>query len=95
MSQEARGRNDRQDEQPLPEEIAALSFERALEELEQVVDDLESGELKLEEQVARYERGMLLIRACRDKLEQASAKIAKVVGVEGEEVVLEEMEEEP
>ena len=81
-------------EQPIPEDVAALSFEQALEELEQVAEDLESGELTLEQQVTRYERGMLLIRACRQKLEQATARIAKVVGVEGDEVEVEEMEDD-
>ncbi|MEZ5647476.1 MAG: exodeoxyribonuclease VII small subunit [Alphaproteobacteria bacterium] len=59
----------------LPREIAALSFEDALKELEQIVRRLEDGSAKLDEAIAAYERGALLKRHCETKLAEAKAKI--------------------
>lgn len=74
---------------PDPEQ---LPFEKALEELEKTVEQLESGELTLNEQVKCYERGMKLIEACRARLKDATARIAKVVAAEGDEIVIEEQQ---
>lgn len=73
-------------------ELERLPFEKALEELEKAVEQLESGELALDEQVKCYERGMKLIEVCRARLKDASARIAKVVAAEGEEIEIEELE---
>jgi len=65
-------------------DIAALSFEEALEELEGIVDTLEKGEGKLDEAIGAYDRGMALKRHCEAKLRDAQAKIEKIVlGPEG------------
>lgn len=61
----------------LPEE---LSFGAALAELEQIVRALESGQLELEEGLARYERGVGLLRACQEKLAQAKQKVTMLIG---------------
>lgn len=67
-----------------PDDIAALSFEKALEELEGIVRKLESGEAELEASIALYERGALLKAHCEKKLQSAQEKIEKiVVGPEG------------
>lgn len=69
---------------PLPKEIESLSFEEALEELKAIVSNLESGESKLDQAIAAYERGALLKSHCEAKLREAKAKIEKVnVGPEG------------
>lgn len=52
-----------------------VSFETALEQLEQSVQALENGELSLDETIARFEDGVRLIRICREKLGQAEKKI--------------------
>lgn len=52
-----------------------VSFETALEQLEQSVQALEKGELSLDETIARFEDGVRLIRICREKLGQAEKKI--------------------
>lgn len=52
-----------------------LTFEAALAELEQVVADMESGKLPLEESLAAYQRGAELLRQCRSRLEDAQQQV--------------------
>ncbi len=54
---------------------AELPFEKALEKLEKIVSDLESGEVPLEEALKKYEEGVKLSRLCQGKLSQAEKKI--------------------
>lgn len=63
-----------------PEDIAAMSFEDALRELEDIVNRLEAGDVALEESLEIYQRGALLRAYCGDKLKSAQAKIEKVTG---------------
>jgi exodeoxyribonuclease VII small subunit len=51
------------------------SFEDAVQELEQVLADIEAGELGLEETLLRYERGNFLIQYCRKVLNDAQKQI--------------------
>jgi exodeoxyribonuclease VII small subunit len=68
----------------LPPDIAAMSFEDALSELEQIVKRLESGSGKLNEAITSYERGALLKRHCEAKLREAQARVDKIViGADG------------
>jgi len=55
------------------------SFEAALERLEQIVAEMEAGQLKLDAMLKRYEEGMLLARFCSEKLEEAEKKIEMLV----------------
>ena len=67
-----------------PADIAALSFEDALKELETIVQQLERGQVKLDEAVQAYERGTLLRQHCEARLSEARAKIEKIaVGANG------------
>ncbi|HUS57083.1 MAG TPA: exodeoxyribonuclease VII small subunit [Planctomycetota bacterium] len=50
-------------------------FEDALRELENIVDELESGELTLDQSLERYERGIKALNACRSILGEAEKKI--------------------
>ncbi|MDD4520061.1 MAG: exodeoxyribonuclease VII small subunit [Alphaproteobacteria bacterium] len=52
-----------------------LSFEEALKELEEIVQRLEKGQVKLEESVTFYERGMFLKTFCLEKIKEAKSKI--------------------
>jgi exodeoxyribonuclease VII small subunit len=71
-------------EPALPSDIAAMSFEDALSELEQIVKRLEAGSGKLNEAIASYERGALLKRHCEAKLREAQARVDQiVVGADG------------
>jgi exodeoxyribonuclease VII small subunit len=62
-----------------PTDVAGLSFEDALAELESIVQRLEKGEGKLDEAIGAYERGIALKRHCEAKLGEAQAKIARIV----------------
>ena len=56
-------------------QIPPKSFEDALQELEQILADIEAGELGLEESLVKYERGNFLIHHCRGVLGQAEKQI--------------------
>ena len=62
-----------------PDDISALSFEKALAELEDIVSKLESGKAELEDSIALYERGAKLKAHCEAKLKSAQEKIEKIV----------------
>lgn len=62
----------------LPPDIAALSFEAALAELEQLVKQLEDGKARLDDAIGAYERGSLLRRHCEAKLRDAQLKIEQI-----------------
>jgi exodeoxyribonuclease VII small subunit len=66
-------------EPTVPPDIAKLSFEEALAELEQIVRRLEGGAGKLDEAIQSYERGALLKRHCEAKLREAQARVDKIV----------------
>ncbi|HEX5957406.1 MAG TPA: exodeoxyribonuclease VII small subunit [Hyphomicrobiaceae bacterium] len=59
-------------------EIPAMSFERALKELESIVERLEKGAVELEESIVIYERGVALREHCDGLLRQAEAKVEKL-----------------
>ena len=54
-----------------------LSFEESLKELENIVDQLESGDIDLEKSVKLYEKGMLLKKNCENKLKNVEMQIKK------------------
>lgn len=56
-----------------------LTFERAMERLEEIVRLLEGGELPLDETVRLYEEGMRLIAFCRRKLDEAEKRVKMLV----------------
>jgi exodeoxyribonuclease VII small subunit len=62
-----------------PAEIASLSFEQALAELEQIVARLESGQAPLEDSIRLYERGAALKAHCEQRLEAARLRVEKIV----------------
>ncbi|MET4129447.1 exodeoxyribonuclease VII small subunit [Roseovarius sp. MBR-6] len=55
--------------------VTELSFEQAMQELEQVVSRLERGDVALDESIALYERGALLKKRCEEKLKEAEEKV--------------------
>jgi len=54
-------------------------FEEAVEELERVVEQLESGELSLEDSLAAFENGVRLVKLCNQKLTEVERKIELLV----------------
>jgi len=63
----------------LPKDIAGMSFEDALKELEGIVKQLEQGQVKLDEAITAYERGALLKKHCEQKLAEAKLKVDKIM----------------
>ncbi|MEE8559419.1 MAG: exodeoxyribonuclease VII small subunit [Alphaproteobacteria bacterium] len=63
----------------IPKDIASMSFEDALSELERIVAELEKGKVKLNEAIGAYERGAALKRHCEAKLSEAKAKVDKIM----------------
>lgn len=61
-----------------PEELAALGFEDALQRLEQIVRQLESGEAPLETAISLYEDAQKLRAHCEQKLSAAEARITRL-----------------
>lgn len=66
-----------------PADIVDLSFEAALEQLEEIVQKLEAGQGKLDDAIESYERGAALKRHCEAKLQEAQQKVDKVVAASG------------
>ncbi len=65
-------------------DIAALPFEKAMQELEDIVGKLEKGAVSLDESVKLYERGEALKKRCETLLREAEARIEKItLGADG------------
>jgi exodeoxyribonuclease VII small subunit len=62
----------------LPGDVASMSFEQALAELEKIVQDLERGQLDLDAAITAYERGTQLKLHCEGKLREAQLRVEKI-----------------
>ena len=61
-----------------------FNFERALENLEQLVSSMESGDLSLEDSLKAFETGIKLTRECQTALKEAEQKIRILISEEGD-----------
>ena len=59
---------------------AKMSIEEAMEELQDIVTELESGQESLEASLTSFERGMTLLRSCHERLDAAAQRIEIVTG---------------
>lgn len=59
-------------------DVKEMSFEMALAELEEIVSQLEQGQVPLEQSIAIYERGEALRKRCERLLAEAEAKVQKI-----------------
>ncbi|MBU0678220.1 MAG: exodeoxyribonuclease VII small subunit [Verrucomicrobia bacterium] len=59
-------------------------FEEALERLEKIVEEMESGNLSLEDMMKHFEEGSMLVKHCDKKLNEVERKIEKLVEKDGE-----------
>lgn len=66
------------DEQRKP--VGDLSYEEAIAELESITDRIEGGEIGLQQSVEEYERGVALIKRCRELLGEAEQRIEELAG---------------
>lgn len=60
------------------DDLEQLDFEAAIEELEELVDQMEAGDLTLEASLVAYERGVKLTRHCQTALRNAELKVNKL-----------------
>ena len=60
---------------PAKKATPELNFEAAMDRLEAIVDQMESGKMQLEELIVRYEEGMKLVKTCQERLASAEQRI--------------------
>ena len=60
----------------MAESKTKLNFEKCIKDLEQIANELEKGDLDLEESVSKFEEGMKLSKKCNDFLENAEKRIS-------------------
>lgn len=60
--------------------MAALSYEEALEKVRTIVQELEAGELPLEDSIKAYTEGLKLLKVCYDKLNKVEKKLEELSG---------------
>ncbi|MBL1227850.1 exodeoxyribonuclease VII small subunit [Enterococcus sp. BWB1-3] len=70
------------------------TFEESLNELEEIVQRLERGDVPLEEALDAFQKGVLLSKHCQDTLEKAEKTLTKMMTDTNEEVAFEESEAE-
>ena len=61
-----------------------INFESALSDLESIVEELESGDLSLENSLKSFEKGIKLARQCQENLSQAELQVQKLIEEDGE-----------
>jgi exodeoxyribonuclease VII small subunit len=76
---------------PKPRE-AELNFEGAMDRLEKIVEQMESGKLPLEDLIVRYEEGMKLVKICQERLANAEQKIEIITRNSAGKAVVQEFE---
>ena len=74
---------------------APLDFEQSMKRLETIVEELESGELTLEDSISRYEEGIKLSRRLQQVLDESEKRIERLVEKEGAAPSTEPMELAP
>lgn len=70
----------------------SVNFEKALDQLEELVEDMENGDLTLEESLKSFEKGIKLTRDCQTALSQAEQKVQILLEQNGE-LVTEDFDE--
>lgn len=86
---------------PIPPKPDGLTFEQAMEQLEAIVERVEGGHVGLEQALAEYERGVGLVKRCREVLQRAELRVEELNAVIARESPpsssrnAEESEEEP
>lgn len=66
------------------------TFEENLKQLENIVAELEKGELSLEDSIAKFEKGIKVSKECNSKLEDAEKRINILLGLEEQKFEIEE-----
>ena len=79
---------------PKPRE-AELNFEGAMDRLEKIVEQMESGKLPLEDLIVRYEEGMNLVKVCQERLAKAEQKIEIIARNSAGKAIVKDFEPTP
>ncbi|MGR9105666.1 MAG: exodeoxyribonuclease VII small subunit [Gammaproteobacteria bacterium] len=69
----------------MAKKTAPVPFEKSLKELEELVEQLEKGDIPLEESLKSFERGIQLTRACQKALKEAEQKVEILLEENGED----------
>lgn len=69
--------------------MGEIKFEKAIQRLEKIVEDLETGELDIDKSLEIFEEGIKMSRVCSKKLNEAEAKIEKLTRDQKGELVAE------
>ncbi|MFS0672769.1 exodeoxyribonuclease VII small subunit [Ornithinibacillus sp. 179-J 7C1 HS] len=71
-----------------------LTFEEAMEKLEEIIGKLEEGDVPLEKAISYYQDGMHLSKICSDKLNHIQEKMVQIMNEQGELVPFDIQEDE-
>lgn len=74
---------------------AELNFEGAMDRLERIVEQMESGKLPLEDLIVRYEEGMNLVKVCQERLAKAEQKIEIIARNSAGKTIVKDFEPTP
>jgi exodeoxyribonuclease VII small subunit len=77
------------------DDVGKLTFEQAIHQLKEIVGRIEQGEIPLQDSLEQYEKGMALIKHCRDILQKAEKRIEKISKEEPPEPEKEAEDSEP
>lgn len=72
----------------------AFSFEEAMDQLEEIVERLEAGDVPLEEAISIYKEGMELSKLCHDKLKNVEEQLTQILTDDGGMEIFSVQEEE-
>ncbi len=71
----------------MPRKKSTLSFEESMAELEQLVEQMEQGDISLEESLRLFERGIKLTRSCQKLLQEAEQKVQILLEKDGKQTL--------
>jgi exodeoxyribonuclease VII small subunit len=77
---------------PVKKPAPAANFEQAMKRLEEIVEQMESGDLPLEDLIVRYEEGMKLVKVCQERLASAEQRIEIITRNSAGKPVVQEFE---
>jgi exodeoxyribonuclease VII small subunit len=82
-------------EKKTKDDIGKLNFEESIKRLKVIVDQIEQGEIPLQDSLEQYEQGMALIQHCRTILQAAEKRIEKISKAESAQPDAEDMTQAP
>lgn len=68
----------------MTKENESLTFEESMKSLEELVENLEKGDVPLEEAISMFQEGMKLSKDCQDRLQKVEKKMTEVLSEDGE-----------